>query len=196
MGKAIGKEADAERFTGHTERGNSISLTDSRNETSTGYEKLSSNQGKDGTGGSSHSYPIQNNEALNGNCWIGRPLIVNADGTPYYIKELTRSEGYELSVYGKDATISNKDAFEAGGNPSAEGTVSAGSIGTDRVKHVNTFTVKSSGTTNGYRIYAQTIPEGATFISPEVKWWKIQMEHIRNTWPGRKPHWQKRKGPE
>lgn len=163
MGKAIGKEADAERFTGHTERGNSISLTDSRNETSTGYEKLSSNQGKDGTGGSSHSYPIQNNEALNGNCWIGRPLIVNADGTQYYIKELTRAEGYELSVYGKEAAISNKEAFEAGGNPSAEGTVSAGSIGTDRVKHVNTFTVKSSGTTNGYRIYAQNIPEGATF---------------------------------
>ncbi|MEY8354714.1 SpaA isopeptide-forming pilin-related protein [Lachnospiraceae bacterium 54-53] len=163
MGKAIGKEADAERFTGHTERGSSISLTDSRNETSTGYEKLSSNQGKDGTGGSGHSYPIQNNEALNGNCWIGRPLIVNADGTQYYIKELTRSEGYELSVYGKDAAVSNKDAFEAGGNPSAEGTVSAGSIRTDRVKHVNTFTVKSSGTTNGYRIYAQNIPEGATF---------------------------------
>ncbi|WP_394524838.1 SpaA isopeptide-forming pilin-related protein [Lacrimispora sp. JR3] len=163
MGKAIGKESDMERFSGHTERGSSISLTDSRNETSTGYEKLSSNQGKDGTGESNHSYPIKNNEALNGNCWIGQPLIVNADGTQYYIKELTRSEGYELSVYGKDAAVSNKEAFEAGGNPSAEGTVSAGSIGIDRVKHVNTFTVKSNGTINGYRIYAQNIPEGATF---------------------------------
>lgn len=163
MGKAVGKESDMERFSGHTERGSSISLTDSRNETSTGYEKLSSNQGKDGTGESNHSYPIKNNEALNGNCWIGQPLIVNADGTQYYIKELTRSEGYELSVYGKDAAVSNKEAFEAGGNPSAEGTVSAGSIGIDRVKHVNTFTVKSNGTINGYRIYAQNIPEGATF---------------------------------
>jgi hypothetical protein len=163
MGKAIGKETDAERFVGHTERGSSITLTDSRNETAAGYEKLSSNQGKDGTGESSHSYPIENNEDLNGNCWIGRPLIVNADGTQYYIKELTRSEGYELSVYGKDAAISNWEAFEAGGNPSAEGTVSAGRIGIDRVKKINTFTVKSSETTNGYQIYAQNIPKGASF---------------------------------
>ena len=163
MGKAVGKESDMERFSGHTERGSSISLTDSRNETSTGYEKLSSNQGKDGTGESNHFYPIKNNEVLNGNCWIGQPLIVNADGTQYYIKELTRSEGYELSVYGKEAAVSNKEAFKTGGNPSAEGTVSAGSIGIDRVKHVNTFTVKSSGTINGYQIYAQNIPEGATF---------------------------------
>ncbi|WP_349944904.1 SpaA isopeptide-forming pilin-related protein [Lacrimispora sp. BS-2] len=163
MGKAIGKEADAERFVGHTERGSSITLMDSRNETAAGYEKLSSNQGKDGTGESSYSYPIENNEDLNGNCWIGRPLIVNADGTQYYIKELTRSEGYELSVYGKDAAISNREAFEAGGNPSAEGTVSAGRIGIDRVKKINTFTVKSSETTNGYQIYAQNIPNGASF---------------------------------
>ncbi len=165
MGAAIGKETDTESFEGNTDRGSSISLTDSRNETSFGYEKLSSNQGKDGTGDSSHSYPIENNEALNGNCWIGRPLIVNADGTQYYIKELTRSEGYELSVYGKDAAISNKDAFQAGGNPSAEGTVSAGTIGIDRVKGINTFTVKSSGTTNGYKIYAQNIPKGASFYT-------------------------------
>lgn len=30
----------------------------------------------------------------NGNCWIGRPLILG----DYYVKELTRSEGYELSI--------------------------------------------------------------------------------------------------
>lgn len=164
MGKAIGKESDAERFIGHTDRGSSISITDSRNETASGYEKLSSNQGKDGTGASSHSYPVQNNEALNGNAWIGRPLIVNADGTQYYIKELTRSEGYELSVYGKDAAVSNREAFQAGGSPSAEGSVLAGKIETDRVKKANTFTVTSSGTVNGYRIYAQNIPEGASFF--------------------------------
>ncbi|MFT4104987.1 MAG: SpaA isopeptide-forming pilin-related protein [Lacrimispora sp.] len=164
MGKAIGKERDAERFTGHTNRGNSISITDSRNETASGYEKLSSNQGRDGTGAGSHSYPIENNEALNGNTWIGRPLIVNGDGTQYYIKELTRSEGYELSVYGKNAAISNREAFKAGGNPSAEGSASAGIIETDWIKKANTFTVTSSGTVNGYRIYAKDIPEGASFF--------------------------------
>lgn len=169
MGAAIEKETDSESFEGNTDRGSNISLTDSRNETSSGYEKLSSNQGKDGTGDSSNSYPIENNEALNGNCWIGRPLIVNADGTQYYIKELTRSEGYELSVYGKDAAISNRDAYLAGGSPSAEGTVSAGTIGVDRVKGINTFTVKSSGTTNGYMIYAQNIPKGASFYTTKCQ---------------------------
>ncbi len=164
MGKAVGKERDAERFTGHTDQGSSLSITDSRNETASGYEKLSSNQGRDGTGSGSLSYPIENNEVLNGNAWIGRPLIVNADGTQYYIKELTRSEGYELSVYGKDAAVSNREAFIAGGNPSAEGSVSAGAIETDRVKRANTFSVTSSGTIGGYQIYAQNIPEGASFF--------------------------------
>lgn len=163
MDKAIGKEADMERFEGHTSDGDHISLTDSRSETASGYQKLSSNQGRDGTGESSHAYPIENNEALNGNAWIGRPLIVNGDGTQYYIKELTRPEGYELSVYGKDAALSNREAFESGGNPSAEGTVSAGSLEVDKLKKSNTFTVNSSGTINGYQIYAQGIPEGATF---------------------------------
>ncbi|MEX0125070.1 hypothetical protein AB2T76_18955, partial [Clostridium butyricum] len=163
MGKAVSKEADMERFEGHTSRGSSISMTDSQSETASGYQKLSSNQGRDGTGESSHFYPIENNETLNGNAWIGRPLLVGADGTQYYIKELTRSEGYELSVYGKDAAHSNREAFEAGGNPSAEGTVSAGSLEVDRLKKSNTFTIKSSGTTNGYQIYAQGIPAGASF---------------------------------
>ncbi|WP_349673852.1 SpaA isopeptide-forming pilin-related protein [Lacrimispora sp.] len=169
MAAAIGKESDAERFIGHTSHGSSISLTDSRNETASGYEKLSSNQGRDGTGESSHSYPIENNESLNGNCWIGRPLIVNADGTQYYIKELTRSEGYELSVYGKDASVSNREAFQNGGSPSAEGTVSANILDINREKKANTFTVNSSGATNGYQIYANNIPEGASFYRTESK---------------------------
>lgn len=163
MGKAVSKEADMERFEGHTSRGSSITMTDSQSETASGYQKLSSNQGRDGTGEISHFYPIENNETLNGNAWIGRPLLVGADGTQYYIKELTRSEGYELSVYGKDAAHSNREAFEAGGNPSVEGTVSAGSLEVDRLKKSNTFTIKSSGTTNGYQIYAQGIPAGASF---------------------------------
>ena len=46
----------------------------------------------------------------------------------YYIKELSRSEGYELSVYGKDMEITNKDAFENGGDLTVEGDVSIGSM--------------------------------------------------------------------
>lgn len=33
-------------------------------------------------------------ETANGNCWIGRPLLMG----DYYVKELSRSEGYELSI--------------------------------------------------------------------------------------------------
>lgn len=39
----------------------------------------------------------------NGNCWIGRPLFLG----DYFIKELTRSEGYELSVSNKNQGITN-----------------------------------------------------------------------------------------
>ncbi len=41
----------------------------------------------------------------NGNWWIGRPLILGK----YYIKELSRSEGYELSVNGMDQEITNRE---------------------------------------------------------------------------------------
>lgn len=50
---------------------------------------------------------LTGNETLNGNCWIGRPLIAGASGSQYYIKELSRSEGYELSVTGKKNFITN-----------------------------------------------------------------------------------------
>ena len=42
-------------------------------------------------------------KTLNGNEWIGRPLILGS----YYVKELSRSEGYELSIGLKDNVISN-----------------------------------------------------------------------------------------
>lgn len=42
----------------------------------------------------------------NGDYWIGRPLILGN----YYIKELTRSEGFELSITGKDMALSNASA--------------------------------------------------------------------------------------
>lgn len=44
------------------------------------------------------------NKKVNGNCWIGRPLFLG----DYYIKELTRSEGYELSVSNKNSDLTNR----------------------------------------------------------------------------------------
>lgn len=44
------------------------------------------------------------NEKNNGNCWIGRPLLEGS----YYVKELSRSEGYELSVGNKRHPLTNR----------------------------------------------------------------------------------------
>lgn len=44
------------------------------------------------------------NEVRNGNGWIGRPLILGS----YYIEEISRSEGYERSVTGKNLSESNR----------------------------------------------------------------------------------------
>lgn len=41
--------------------------------------------------------------AQNGNCWIGRPLLMGS----YYVRELSRSEGYELSVGNRKAPFTN-----------------------------------------------------------------------------------------
>lgn len=65
------------------------------------------------------SYPIRNLEEKYGNCWIGRPLILGS----YYVQELARSEGYELSVYGVNAEVTNRSAWENHGDVSAKGEV-------------------------------------------------------------------------
>lgn len=44
------------------------------------------------------------NEKNNGNCWIGRPILEGS----YYVKELSRSEGYELSVGNKKHPLTNR----------------------------------------------------------------------------------------
>lgn len=44
------------------------------------------------------------NAKNNGNCWIGRPLLEGS----YYVKELSRSEGYELSVGNKKHPLTNR----------------------------------------------------------------------------------------
>ncbi len=100
------------------------------------------------------SYPIQDNEASNGNCWIGRPLLLGS----YYVRELTRSEGYELSVYGIEAEISNRVAWELGGDTGARGTVAVESIAgvtrmmedTKRTEAVTEITFVSKDTVSGY----------------------------------------------
>lgn len=185
------KESDIESFIGHNPdnseitAGNGSDLTDTRDGSGTFnqdyFEKHSSNQGYDDTSSTSStgSYPISNNEDNNGNCWIGRPIIVSKDGSQYYVKELSRSEGYELSVYGKDNTLNtNKEAFDAGGDDFNSGNVSASKIELDRAGGGNTFTIVSSETTGGYDVILNNIPEKAKiYMTTTEKVWDDSVSH-------------------
>lgn len=95
------------------------------------------------------------NEVRNGNGWIGRPLILGS----YYIEEISRSEGYERSVTGKNLSESNRT-----GKPIV--LTASGSAYTDGFTHsINEwfedsydFTVKYYKT-KGFDILLSGLPE-------------------------------------
>ena len=90
--------------------------------------------------------------SLNGEQWIGRPLIMGS----YYVMELSRSEGYELSVSGISLKESNRtqDAVsrihEAGQARISGGLSDYNSMDADG--SWNNFIVESYKTENGYDI--------------------------------------------
>ena len=125
----------------------------------------------------------QNNVAANGDYWIGQPLILGN----YYIKELSRSEGYELSITGKDMTVSNvNDTTRAEYGESADSK--SNPVGSawvvEKLKNVvtnpeanatygnrqNLFSMKvaSLNATNGYNVVFSGIPEKADFYADNV----------------------------
>lgn len=57
----------------------------------------------DYSGDGQYERRYRDNESNNGNAWIGRPLLMG----DYYIKELSRSEGYELSIGEKENCLTN-----------------------------------------------------------------------------------------
>ena len=104
------------------------------------------------------------NEENNGNSWIGRPLFLGE----YYIKELSRSEGYELSVNGKAADQTNYGADLNNAVSSKNGSVRVNrnlyiqgqeSIGMENEPF---FEVASKGTNEngGYDVMLTYLPEG------------------------------------
>lgn len=113
------------------------------------------------------------NEENNGNSWIGRPLILGK----YYIKELSRSEGYELSVNGKANAYTNYDpenpdsVYEVNRAEDGKGTVSVSrnlyingqeAIGAENEPF---FNVTSDGTVanGGFDIVVSKMPQGTEF---------------------------------
>ena len=109
------------------------------------------------------SYTYPDREAENGNSWIGRPLLMGS----YYIRELSRSEGYELSVSGKNLTESNRMADKenvvrkAGQVRISQGLSDHNSMEADG--SWNDFSVESFGAENGYEITVSGYPEHTAF---------------------------------
>ena len=144
---SVALNQDNEQFAGHDKEGRALRIKESGGGTDGGYRRLSSNQ--------EVSFEVQDNQSGNGNCWIGRPLIAG----DYYIKELSRSEGYELSVYGKNASVTNKDAMEHGGE-AVEGSVTLKGWTENEQYTGNLLTAESREIgEQGYDIYLYGMPE-------------------------------------
>ncbi|MDD3252935.1 MAG: SpaA isopeptide-forming pilin-related protein [Lachnospiraceae bacterium] len=111
-------------------------------------------------------------EAKNGNCWIGRPLLLGE----YYIRELTRSEGYELSVGNRANAVTNLgQEYEVSAAPAgtgyanitgslfAEAQISGSPTGDYRDPDYNElfFHAESTGTgAAGFDLVLNNLPEG------------------------------------
>ena len=104
------------------------------------------------------------NEGNNMNSWIGRPLFMGE----YYIKELSRSEGYELSVNGKTSEITNNGADLEVTTNDRKGSVAISQNlyiqGQESIGLANEpfFEVTSKGTNEngGYDVVLTNLPEG------------------------------------
>lgn len=108
----------------------------------------------------------EENRTENGNQWIGRPLLLGS----YYVKEVSRSEGYELSVEGKELTESNRQADYF--SIAESGSVTAGPL-SHRLNEWdgswNEFTVQYYRTVNGYEIEIHGYPKDSVFSIVERK---------------------------
>ena len=98
------------------------------------------------------------------NSWIGRPLFMGE----YYIKELSRSEGYELSVNGKNSELTNNGASLDVTTNEGKGSVSVSrnlyiqgqeSVGLENELFYE-VTSKGTNENGGYDVVLTNLPEG------------------------------------
>lgn len=107
------------------------------------------------------TYP--DNAASGGDQWIGRPLLMGN----YYIMELSRSEGYELSVNGINLTESNRTQTgavtirEAGQARVVSGLSDYNNMDADG--SWNEFVVENYKTQDGYDVTVSGYPSGTSF---------------------------------
>ena len=107
------------------------------------------------------------NKGNNGNSWIGRPLILGE----YYIKELSRSEGYELSIgnknnditnFGQDENAENKtETYKGKVNVTTKTYIDPQNEAFAKNEVLFEVTSKDTGNlNNGYDIVINNLPEG------------------------------------
>ena len=107
------------------------------------------------------------NANYNINAWIGRPLLCGDH--KYYIKELARSEGYELSVAGKNMSFTNRNSEEIidpslSGNAKLYAPYYNNQQGDGKPDPASVeFSVDSKGTKNGYQFTTKNYTEGTKF---------------------------------
>lgn len=99
--------------------------------------------------------------------WIGHPLLLGN----YYVKEISRSEGYELSVQGINLTETNRTGSGSTILANA-GTASASGLSHPVDEHDgswNEFTVTNFKTEDGYDVFVNGYPKGSRFYAVERK---------------------------
>lgn len=132
-----------------------------------------------------HSYirSYMDYESGNGNCWIGRPLFLGN----YYVKELSRSEGYELSVNGRNDSLSNYGYSTEVTIPQGHGSVAvvrapyvepqSSGKDEDTMPNVVNFAVRSQGTgEKGYDIVLPSFPDGTRLYRKDVSQKETQIQ--------------------
>ncbi|WP_319638569.1 SpaA isopeptide-forming pilin-related protein [Lacrimispora sp. 210928-DFI.3.58] len=113
------------------------------------------------------TYPDYEND--NGSRWIGRPLLLGN----YYIMEISRSEGYELSVSGSNLTETNR-TMDGIATIRQSGQVSVVRGLSDNT-HMeadgswNDFTIERYRTEQGYDITVKGYPEGTVFYRVDLE---------------------------
>ena len=113
--------------------------------------------------------------------WVGRPLILGS----YYVKEISRSEGYELSVSGKNLKESNRNTTknEAGFLLSAE--VRAGNLSHPIDEHdgsTNDVDIKYYKTENGFKLIVNGYPKGTKFYKVNIEEKKKIEKVVKDTY--------------
>lgn len=105
----------------------------------------------------------------NGSPWIGRPLLMGS----YYIMEISRSEGYELSVKGINLAGSNRTEGDgAFAMPGAGWAQAVGGLSDHNNMNAdgswNDFMVERFGTEQGYDVTVTGYPRGTRFYRVEL----------------------------